>query len=257
MKRIVICLLVLFVTNILQAAPVYIPDPNLKAAIEAQLGPNPDANQMLLLTELNANSMGVSNLTGLENATNLVKLKLYDNKITNINPLQYLTKLQYLYLSYNTHIADINAVSGMSSLIELTLTDVNLSTITPLADVNQISGLWLGSNQIEDINALTNYQNLTRLNLASNPLNSTSRCYYLQEIIANNSGNPGFSVTPSGFGDIDTASTSLPDLQIFVAWWLNQTCGIGNHYCYCADFDDDGRVDFVDFALFAEIWIGM
>jgi Leucine-rich repeat (LRR) protein len=117
MKRIVICLLVLFVANILQAAPVYIPDTNLKAAIEAKLGiPNPDANQMLLLTHLDANSLGISDLTGLETALNLKHLRADLNLITILSPLHGLTKLEYLNLNDN-NITNISPLECLASII--------------------------------------------------------------------------------------------------------------------------------------------
>ena len=277
MKRVfAISLLVLFITGISQAAPVNIPDPNLKTAIEAELGvSNPDANDMLLLTYLNADSNSISDLTGLEWATNLQHLRLnlnlisdvnklsgltkltylnlMDNNITDINDLQLLTKLKYLYLDRNNNISDINAISDMNSLVELGLIDVNLTTITPLADVNQIKYLYLGTNHIQDINALTGYLSLVRLNLAyNNPLSNTSRCYYLQEIAEN---NPGALITPDPANDINTLTTDWLDLKLFVNWWLSQICGSANGYCNCADLDDNGNVGFSDFALFAETWM--
>jgi Leucine-rich repeat (LRR) protein len=276
MKRLIVCLLILFIANVLQAAPVYIPDPNLKAAIEAKLGiSNPDANDMLLLTHLDANSLGISDLTGLETATNIRYLRLnlnlisdvtvlsgltnlwylnlIDNHVTDISPLQSLTKLIYLYLDRNDNISDINAVKNMNSLAELGLIDVNLVDIAPLADVNQLKYLWLGTNQIQDIDVLRGFYSLIRLNLGTNnPLSFISRCYYLQEIAGN---NPTASLTPNPAYDINTLSTDWLDLRIFVSWWLNDTCNPTNGCCYCADMDDSGEVNFEDFAIFADLWM--
>lgn len=279
MKRIFVFLLVLVVAGISQAAPVNIPDPNLKAAIEAKLGiPNPDANQMLLLTHLDANSLGISNLTGLEWATNLRSLRLnlnlisdvnklsgltnlwylnlIDNHITDINHLKPLTKLIYLYLDRNDAIPDINAVKGMHSLAELGLIDVNLVDITPLADVNQLKYLWLGTNQIQDINVLRGFYSLIRLNLGTNnPLSFISRCDYLHQIAANNSGNPGFSVNPVVSGDISANSTDYNDLRIFADQWLKSGCNTYNGYCKCCDSTESGSVNFDDFTDFADVWM--
>jgi len=221
------------------------------------------------LLELDLSDNYISDINALSGLTNIVKLKLHYNNITDINALKALTKLQYLYLSYNVDIRDINALKDMNSLVELTLTDVNLTDISPLADVNQIKYLWLGLNQIEDINALTNYNQLTRLNLFGNPLSLVSRCYYLQEIVANNNGNPGFSVTPSTTGDVNTASTNWHDLQIFAAWWLRgaqgEECDLSNAYCHCADLDETGGtnspdepdVNFDDYVIFADLWMSL
>jgi len=281
MKRLIVCLLILFFANALKAAtPVYIPDPNLKAAIEDELGvPNPTATDMLELTYLRADSNGISDLTGLETALNLKRLRanlnlitilsplfsltkleylnLMDNNITNISSLQQLTKLKYLYLDRNDNISDINAISDMNNLAELGLVDVNLTTITPLADVNQIKYLYLGNhyNHIQDINSLRGYLKLVRLNLTyNNPLSIASRCDYLQEIAEN---NPTASITPNPANDVNTFSTDWIDLRIFVNWWLSQVCGTANGYCSCADLDDNGKVGFSDYAIFAEMWMSI
>jgi Leucine-rich repeat (LRR) protein len=268
-------LLILFIANVLQAAPVNIPDSNLKAAIEDELGiANPDAWDMLLLTYLSADSNNISDLTGLESAANLVylslsynfisdltalsgltnleQLRLRHNNINDISALAALTNLKHLFVSYNYDITDINVISNMKNLIEVGLTDVNIVNISPLEDVNQIQVLWLGYNPVENINALRNYKNLTLLNLHHNPLNCDSRCSYLQEIVNN---NPDATITPTPGNDINTFSTNWLDLRIFVDWWLNGTCGLTNGYCQCADLNDSGEVNFEDFAVFADLWM--
>ncbi|MDD5010604.1 MAG: leucine-rich repeat domain-containing protein [Phycisphaerae bacterium] len=273
MKRLIVCLLILFIANVLHAAPVYVPDSNLKAAIEATLGiSDPDANDMLLLTNLRADANGISDLTGLETATNLKSLRLNqnmitilsplhgltkltylnlnDNDITNITPIQPLTKLKYLYLSRNKSITDINAISDMNNLSELGLTDVNLSTITPLADVNQVKYLWLSYNFIEDISPLTNYKNRTRINFYYNPLSFESWTTYLKTIMDNNpSGTIGCNVL------LDNRSADMNDLRTFVSKWLRQDCDWSNGDCSGADFDESGIVDFWDFAVLADWWM--
>ncbi|MHC5157285.1 MAG: hypothetical protein ACYSOZ_04165, partial [Planctomycetota bacterium] len=63
---------------------VYIPDENLKTAIEIALGvSDPNQTDMLKLTELRAEDCFITDLTGLEYATNLTKLFLEENKLTS------------------------------------------------------------------------------------------------------------------------------------------------------------------------------
>ena len=68
---------------------VDIPDPNLRAAIESALGIAPGgaitAGQMATLTYLDAANSNISNLTGLEYATNLATLSLSGNAISHIS----------------------------------------------------------------------------------------------------------------------------------------------------------------------------
>jgi hypothetical protein len=68
--------------------PVYIPDANLKAAIERTLGIfEPNQTEMLNLVSLRAEGVRIVDLTGLECATNLTSLSLKDNEIGDISAL--------------------------------------------------------------------------------------------------------------------------------------------------------------------------
>ena len=76
---------------------VFIPDVNLRKAINQALGKNDgDAitkGELARLTELIAKGLGIKDLTGLEWAVNLEKLDISDNQVTDITPLKNLTKL--------------------------------------------------------------------------------------------------------------------------------------------------------------------
>ena len=70
---------------------VNLPDPNLRAAVETLLGKASGATittaDMARLTHLHARNIDISDLTGLESATNLTYLSLNDNNISDISPL--------------------------------------------------------------------------------------------------------------------------------------------------------------------------
>jgi hypothetical protein len=75
-------------------APLLIPDPALKAAVSSQLGGvEPDMETIQTLTQLDANSLGIQNLGGLEYAVNLETLYLNDNLVTSTPSLRFLEKL--------------------------------------------------------------------------------------------------------------------------------------------------------------------
>jgi internalin A len=192
MKRIFVFLLVLVVAGISQAAVVF-NDPNLKAAVEAQLGiTGPNATEMLLLTSLDANSLGISDLTGLDYATNLTTLRLSNNNIGGLDLLAGLTKMQNLYLNGNPSINSLFPLSGMTDLRNLRVSGANvmnisvvanfkklvwlhlsdnvISDITPIADINSLKYLYLSLNNISDINTLADpdVNNLKELDLSDN-----------------------------------------------------------------------------------------
>ena len=72
----------IWLTTSATAQPVTFHDANLKATVETALGfSDPNSSDMLMLTNLYAQSSGISDLTGLESAVNLKALYLNNNQI--------------------------------------------------------------------------------------------------------------------------------------------------------------------------------
>ena len=88
-----------------QDASAWMPDANLRTAVRSalSLGNNDTLTQagMANLTRLTARNAQISNLTGLEHATNLQKLDFRDNSISSISALSGLTDLTLLNLKEN------------------------------------------------------------------------------------------------------------------------------------------------------------
>ena len=84
---------------------VEVPDPNLRQAIRETLalldGVPLTQLEILRLTNLEAGQRDITDLTGLQYATNLEKLHLWENQIQDVTPLANLTKLTTLDLAYN------------------------------------------------------------------------------------------------------------------------------------------------------------
>lgn len=162
-------------------------DPILKALVGAQLGvTNPTVADMVFLKELNAAGRGISDLTGLEYATNLAVLNLGEfyyiwvwppelltNQIEDITPLTGLTKLKSLDLS-NNQISDISALSGMIALERLVLYKNKITDISALSELSNLTSLDLERNQVTDITPLSGLTNLKSLELNSNLIADTS-----------------------------------------------------------------------------------
>ena len=117
---------ILLITTTAHAQVVEIPDPNLEKAIRDQLNsehPIPSdepitQQDMLKLTRLDGRQKNITNLTGLEYATNLTDLYLVVNAIENLEPLAGLMRLQTLDLSDN-QIVDITPLANLTNLTEL------------------------------------------------------------------------------------------------------------------------------------------
>ena len=153
------------------ATPVTIPDANLRAAIETALGKASGAPitraEMASLTSLGASSKNISNLTGLENATGLTGLWLYENLISDVSALSNLTNLRFVNLSSNL-ISDVSALSNLTNLTKLHLDDNPISDVAALSNLTNLTELWIRTNIISDVSALSKMTNLTVLYLNNN-----------------------------------------------------------------------------------------
>ena len=158
-------------------APVNIPDPNLRAAIEKALGKASGAAittaDMARLTRLVAPNANISDLTGLEQATNLTILSLRDNTVSDISAVSGLTNLTSLSL-YNNSISDISAVSGLTNLTWLYLHNNAVSDISAVSGLTNLTNLSLYNNSISDISAVSGLTNLTNLYLYNNTVSDIS-----------------------------------------------------------------------------------
>ena len=169
------------------AQVVDIPDPNLRAAIEKVLGKAPGttitATEMATLTRLEARNANITDLTGLEFATNLTSLNLGPEKVANewrnsnavkdLSPLAGLTQLTLLHLPGNS-ISDISAVAGLTNLTWLNLWGNSISDISPVVGLTKLTDLYLGDNNISDLSPLAGLTNLTRLSLSYNSISDSS-----------------------------------------------------------------------------------
>ena len=142
---------------------VDIPDPNLRAAVAdtrgKAAGDTITGADMAILTILVAPEANISDLTGIEAATNLTSLWLWDNNISDISVLAELTNLTELWLQDNS-ISDISPLVGLTNLTELRLHRNSISDLSPIVEN-------------------TGLGNETRVNVRGNPLNAPSIITYI------------------------------------------------------------------------------
>ena len=177
-----IFILLIFLSIPLTAAAqtVNIPDANLRAAIEAELGKASGVtittSDMASLTLLNAIDSNISDLTGLEHAINLTSLYLQNNSISDITSLSGLTNLTSLFLGNNS-ISDISALGGLTNLTSLSLDRNSISDISVLSGLTNLTWLNLQNNSVSDLSALVTNAGLgsgDTVNVKFNPLSSIS-----------------------------------------------------------------------------------
>ena len=150
-----------FLTDIGSIIPrpktISVPDKNLKKAIQEKLGLNPHANitdrDMKTFRSLKLEDKGITNISGLEHATELEHLLLGRNKISNYAPLAQLSKLKRLFLWANG-INDLNVLPPMPQLAFLDLNWNQISDLSPLAEFTSLKELWLQGNKLADTSTL-------------------------------------------------------------------------------------------------------
>ena len=193
MKRYIFMLtFLLTLTTWVYAQLVDIPDPGLRTAVRSALNLPDDVPltqaSMRLLNELEAADRQIERLTGLEYATNLTRLSLvfnnisdltplaglrlkelwlWDNLVTDLSPLFNMTTLTHLDLGFN-RISDISRLKNLTRLTWLELSGNQISDITPLSNLTQLTLLEAFSNQITNVTPLANLTRLEHLKIQGN-----------------------------------------------------------------------------------------
>lgn len=175
---------------------VVIPDAALRTLIEKSLKKNPGATitqaGMNTLENLDGRELGIKSLNGLETATDLQRLFLDSNEISDLTPLAYLTQLQELSLNSN-EISDLTPlayrqlriIDGLetgTNLQVLELDSNKISDLTPLAVLDSLQGLFLNSNKISDLTPLAYLDKLIHLELNSNEISDLTPLAHLDEL---------------------------------------------------------------------------
>ena len=184
-----------------QPQVVEILDPNLRSALREalSLSSNQPITQAHLrtLVHLDAIGTGITDLTGLEYATNLTMLNLSYNEIISVNPLRALTKLEWLWIHRNPGITDIGSLQNLTNIThifgdacritslsplrnmtKLVLVSMpyngHIESVAPLSNNTHLEELWLAGNNISDVRPLGNLTKLKKLNLSHNKITDIS-----------------------------------------------------------------------------------
>ncbi|MCF7975904.1 MAG: hypothetical protein K9N55_18960 [Phycisphaerae bacterium] len=153
----------------------HIPDPAIRAAIEAALGTQDvTMTEMEALTKLEVTDANVFDLTGLQHAVNLTYLDLRGNDIIDVNTLGSLTALTVLSLGQN-RVADCSPLASLARLQAVNLEYNMINSIQVIAQWKDIEVLRLDGNAITEISPLLGLEHLTWLEMKKNPLSQVTR----------------------------------------------------------------------------------
>jgi internalin A len=155
-------------TALAQTNIVTFADPNLALAVSKSLnGGLVTGSNILSLTVLNAQSLAITNLSGLDSAVNLQHLYLSGNAINNLSPLQKLGGLIDLELDRNA-IVDISPLAGLTNLTSIGLGGNAIGNYSTLTNLTSLTRLSLYNSSITTLGFLQNLKNLTALNIYGN-----------------------------------------------------------------------------------------
>ena len=156
---------------------VSIPDLNLRAVIENRLGKVPGAlitaADMTRLTRIEADAAGISNLTGLEAATQLERIEFRQNSISDLSPLRGLTRLNNIKLRGN-RITDVSPLAGLINVGWLGLEENEIRDLSPLKGLVKLNGMGIDGNPISDVSPLASLISLERIDAWRTPISDFS-----------------------------------------------------------------------------------
>jgi internalin A len=129
-----------------------------------------DLKYLTNLEYLDAQQLGIANISVVSNLKKLRVLYLQRNLISDISALKKLTKLQVLSLNGNK-LVSISALSSLTKLQRLYLRENSIVSITPLAKLTNLEILEMGVNSISKIDTVGNLTRLRLLSLDNNKIN--------------------------------------------------------------------------------------
>ncbi|MCY3553230.1 MAG: leucine-rich repeat domain-containing protein [Candidatus Poribacteria bacterium] len=156
---------------------VYIPDANLRTAIEEALGKAPGASitteDMARLTGLEADERDIRDLTGLEYAINLERIEFRRNEISDLSPLAGLIRLDNIKLRGN-RITDVSPLADLTNVDWLGLEENAITDLSPLKGLIKLNGIGISGNPIADVSPLTSLISLEGIAARNTPLSDFS-----------------------------------------------------------------------------------
>ncbi len=136
------------------------------------------------LKNLTLQNCGLTGISPLSNAKELVTLDLNNNAIRAIHAVSEMQNLQELNLQHNA-VTDVTPLASVSALKKLDISYNALTTIAPLSDLTGLTWLDAGTNSLTDIGDIGKLAVLDYLSVKNNKLTNISAvagCLALTEL---------------------------------------------------------------------------
>ena len=156
---------------------VFISDLNLRSAIEQTLNIAPGTAItpaiMAKLRIIVADEQGISDLRGIEFATNLQRIEFRHNAISDLSPLRNLTRLNNIKLRGN-QITDITPLANLTRVDWLGLEQNKIADLSPLRKLTKLQGVGISGNPVTDLSPLVELTSLERIDAWRTPVSDFS-----------------------------------------------------------------------------------
>jgi len=199
---------------------VNIPDANLRRVVAEQLGKAPGAvimsADMKKLRRIEADESKISDLTGLEHATNLERIEFRHNSILDLTPLAGLIRLNNIKLRGN-EISDVSPLGALTNVDWLGLEENAITDFSPLSKLVKLNGIGISGNPVSDVSPLVNLRNLDHIDAWRTPISDFSPLAKLPRLRWIEFGN-------------DKSISAIPSLK-----GLKKLRGLVIHGCYISD----------------------
>ena len=191
MKRFSLVIVIFFwcVLNISAENIDWMPDAALREAVRETLELPAEVpltkDQMQRIVSLYLKDKGISDIAGLEFATNIKELDISQNPITDLRPLSnliQLTELHFWHFPGNPTNLDLRPLVPLINLKVIVFEGNGISDITPLAGLKKLRELNLTNNQIEEVHSLAGLINLEVLFLEGNGITDISPLSNLKQL---------------------------------------------------------------------------
>ena len=130
---------------------------------------------ILSITELKLNGLGLTDISDLEQFKNLTKLEICSNSLTDLTPLSSLIKLETLAAGNDpfasdeerekqkNHYKNLDFLKDLTNLKDISFIYCGITDITPIAHLKNLEEARLFSNKIEDISPIKELKNLKKI----------------------------------------------------------------------------------------------
>jgi len=157
---------------------VYFFDKIIEVEVRRQIGKANDEelteSDIIAVTELKLNNLGIDNIRDLSQFCNLTHLEIMGNCINDLSPLSYLTKLQTLFAGNcpfsakserinQNHYDNLECLASLVNLKNISFTACGIVDIEFMRHLVNLENAWLYSNKIEDISSLKNLTKLRKI----------------------------------------------------------------------------------------------